>query len=328
YVLLNMLNLRCKPPTLFVGRNCSQHKSLARPVVCCWALEKRRSFYELLGVAQTATIEDIRAAYRSLAKSLHPDVSQEEDAEAVFAEINKAYEVLSDEDERGKYDYIWRCEQQLQAAADSPAAEGASSLSPEEELFKRSAVLQQLQAAQREAQRARQLARMARKAAEEARRQAAEQAREARARANNAAAAAPQPGAADNCSMGPAGAYEVGGSPRPDEASANEPGVSKAGCRAAKSIARQEAREAAREARRQAREARRHASQVRSWAQWAEQEVEAAQQAAGLEPQPPPAAGAAAPPRYDYHVNYHHRRRAGATQQPPEEAEEAPWEQQ
>eukprot|EP00198_Chlamydomonas_reinhardtii_P010958 XP_001700295.1 DnaJ-like protein [Chlamydomonas reinhardtii] len=68
------------------------------------------SYYDILGVEQTAASEEIRAAYRSLAKAFHPDVSQE-DSHEVFAEINSAYAVLSDPEERGRYDYLWRYEQ-------------------------------------------------------------------------------------------------------------------------------------------------------------------------------------------------------------------------
>ncbi|GIL81121.1 hypothetical protein Vretifemale_10244 [Volvox reticuliferus] len=74
-------------------------------------VSRKRSYYEILGVSSDSTAEEIKAAYRSLAKSLHPDVSQEEDAEQVFAEVNQAYGVLSDVQERGKYDYLWKYSQ-------------------------------------------------------------------------------------------------------------------------------------------------------------------------------------------------------------------------
>lgn len=65
-----------------------------------------RDYYEILGVAKDASQDDIKKAYRSLAKKYHPDVSTEpkEVAEAKFKEISEAYEILSDEEKRKLYD--------------------------------------------------------------------------------------------------------------------------------------------------------------------------------------------------------------------------------
>jgi DnaJ-class molecular chaperone len=61
--------------------------------------------YEVLGVARTATQDDIRKAYRRHAKKLHPDINPGDKAgEAQFKEISAAYELLSDEDKRRRYD--------------------------------------------------------------------------------------------------------------------------------------------------------------------------------------------------------------------------------
>jgi DnaJ-class molecular chaperone len=61
--------------------------------------------YEVLGVARTATADEIRKAYRRLAKKLHPDINPGDKAgEARFKEISAAYELLSDEDKRRRYD--------------------------------------------------------------------------------------------------------------------------------------------------------------------------------------------------------------------------------
>ncbi|MBX3366012.1 MAG: DnaJ domain-containing protein [Phycisphaeraceae bacterium] len=61
-------------------------------------------FYQTLGVAFDATEAQVRAAFRQLAKKLHPDVCKEPDAAERFAFITRVYEVLSDEELRAKYD--------------------------------------------------------------------------------------------------------------------------------------------------------------------------------------------------------------------------------
>ncbi|NBD34051.1 MAG: DnaJ domain-containing protein, partial [Cyanobacteria bacterium] len=61
-------------------------------------------YYELLGVSRNASKEDIKRAYRRLARQYHPDVNKEEGAEERFKEINRAYEVLSEPETRARYD--------------------------------------------------------------------------------------------------------------------------------------------------------------------------------------------------------------------------------
>jgi molecular chaperone DnaJ len=63
-----------------------------------------RDYYELLGVARDASDAEIKRAFRSLARELHPDVSDEPDAEARFREVVEAYEVLSKSETRALYD--------------------------------------------------------------------------------------------------------------------------------------------------------------------------------------------------------------------------------
>ena len=66
-----------------------------------------RDYYETLGVAKTATDEEIRSAFRKLARKYHPDVAKDKKAaEEKFKEINEAYEVLSDPEKRKKYDQL------------------------------------------------------------------------------------------------------------------------------------------------------------------------------------------------------------------------------
>lgn len=61
--------------------------------------------YAILGVGRTATTDDIRRAYRQLAKTLHPDVNRGQDAAPRFAAIVRAYEVLSDPRTRRQHDH-------------------------------------------------------------------------------------------------------------------------------------------------------------------------------------------------------------------------------
>lgn len=63
-----------------------------------------RDYYEVLGVGRNASDDEIKAAFRKLARQYHPDVSKEEHAEEKFKEVNEAYGVLSDSDKRARYD--------------------------------------------------------------------------------------------------------------------------------------------------------------------------------------------------------------------------------
>jgi curved DNA-binding protein len=77
----------------------------------------KRDYYETLGVARTASADEIRRAYRKLARQFHPDVNKEKDAQARFTQVQEAYDTLSDEQKRKRYD---------QYGSDGPASAASS----------------------------------------------------------------------------------------------------------------------------------------------------------------------------------------------------------
>ncbi|RZT04434.1 curved DNA-binding protein [Duganella sp. CF402] len=70
-----------------------------------------KDYYQTLGVAKTASEEDIKKAYRKLVRKYHPDVSKEADAQKKTQEINEAYGVLGDAEKRAAYDDLGRGQQ-------------------------------------------------------------------------------------------------------------------------------------------------------------------------------------------------------------------------
>jgi len=80
-----------------------------------------RDYYEIMGVPRDAKAEDIKRAYRRLARKYHPDVSKEPDAEARFKELGEAYEVLKDPEKRAAYDQLgsrWKQGQEFKPPPD------------------------------------------------------------------------------------------------------------------------------------------------------------------------------------------------------------------
>ncbi|MFC1571732.1 molecular chaperone DnaJ [Candidatus Margulisiibacteriota bacterium] len=65
----------------------------------------KRDYYEVLGVSKTASADEIKRAYRKLARQYHPDINKESGAANKFKEINEAYQNLSDPNKRSQYDY-------------------------------------------------------------------------------------------------------------------------------------------------------------------------------------------------------------------------------
>ncbi len=67
-------------------------------------MASKRDYYDILGVPRGASADDLKSAFRRLAREYHPDVNKAEDAEERFKELNEAYAVLSDDKKRGAYD--------------------------------------------------------------------------------------------------------------------------------------------------------------------------------------------------------------------------------
>ena len=61
-------------------------------------------YYKILGIARTASADEVKKAYHHLAKTYHPDISDDPKANEFFAEVNNAYETLSDREKRRRYD--------------------------------------------------------------------------------------------------------------------------------------------------------------------------------------------------------------------------------
>lgn len=80
-----------------------------------------KDYYEIMGLKREASPEDIKRAYRKLARKYHPDVSKEKNAEEKFKELGEAYEVLRDPQKRANYDLLgsnWKANQEFKPPPD------------------------------------------------------------------------------------------------------------------------------------------------------------------------------------------------------------------
>ncbi|BAT79753.1 Chaperone protein [Vigna angularis] len=87
-------------------------------------IKRKKNFYEILGVEKSCTVEDVRKSYRKLSLKVHPDKNKAPGAEEAFKAVSKAFQCLSNEESRRKYDVSGEDESVYEQRAARPAARG------------------------------------------------------------------------------------------------------------------------------------------------------------------------------------------------------------
>jgi len=89
--------------------------------------DQKRDFYDVLGIAKSASADEIKKAYRKLARKFHPDVNRSDPAASTkFKEVQEAYDILTDSKKRQSYDQFGHAGVSSAAAAEAAAAAGAA----------------------------------------------------------------------------------------------------------------------------------------------------------------------------------------------------------
>ena len=94
--------------------------------VCYDSTVEFKDYYKIMGVARDASADDIKRAYRKLARKYHPDVSKEKDAEQRFKDLNEAHDVLKDQKKRALYDQYGEAWKAVAEGHAPPGAERAT----------------------------------------------------------------------------------------------------------------------------------------------------------------------------------------------------------
>ncbi|KAK7411207.1 hypothetical protein VNO78_02639 [Psophocarpus tetragonolobus] len=87
-------------------------------------IKRKKNFYEILGLEKTCTVEDVRKSYRKLSLKVHPDKNKAPGAEEAFKAVSKAFQCLSNDESRRKYDVSGEDEAIYEQRAARPAARG------------------------------------------------------------------------------------------------------------------------------------------------------------------------------------------------------------